>query len=148
LILFLKQNDRARETSPFKGDLETEIHRCLHEAFTQAYASRAGSAPSTRAAALVFSQTVMRFFMVGASYANPAYLDDEVQRAESTVAWSEDCDKRQREELTERMRAVRAAKVAKNAQGSAADVMLGGMATISARAKSIEGASSSGHTLQ
>jgi hypothetical protein len=148
LILFLRQYERAREARPIIGGLEMTVQRCLEEAFTLASARRSGDAPSTGPAAHVFSQTVMRFFVAGTGNANPAYLEGEVERAQATVAWSEDYDERQREQVADRMRAVRAAKAIKRAQGSTGEVASNGMTSMPGRAKFIEGASASGHTLQ
>jgi hypothetical protein len=141
LILFLKAYERAREVGRFMG-LEWEIQLCLEEAMRQACANQRAGTPSTRAAAHVFSQSVTRFFMVGASNANPAYLFQEVERAEATVEWSIDHAERERGKLVERMRAARAAKVAKRANVSSQAM------TPAARAKITEGAASNGHTLQ
>jgi len=111
LIMFLKRYERARQVG-FDG-IESMVERCLQDAFVLAQSRRYNGVPSAAAAAHVFAQTVTRFFMVGSEYANPAYLDKEVERAESTVAWSLDFDERKRKENAERMRAVRAAKLVK-----------------------------------
>lgn len=147
LIMFLKQYERARQVGPFDG-IESMIERSLQSAFVLAQSRRYDDVPCAGAAAHVFAQTVTRFFMVGSEYANPAYLNGEVERAEASVAWSLDYDERKRKETAERMRAVRAAKFAKRSRALTTPLEIGSGRQRATRLERSEGAASSGRTLQ
>lgn len=146
LILFLKQYERAREVRLF-GGLESEISACLRRAST--LASRGADAHKEAGphhAAKEFCTLVTRYFMTGAGNANPAYLDDQVTRAEGYLAWTDKRDEERRLEFAERMRTVRAAKAAKGVGVTVAEEA--GMSTQRRRVKTSEGAANNGHTLQ
>lgn len=136
LILFLRKYERARELDPW-AMLNNKIKQCLAQAFALE-SSRHFNEASRGNAAITFCNIVTGYFLCGASHANPAYLDGQVDQEERGVAWELDYEQQNRKEVAERMQVVRAAKAAKRA----------GNVMSLRKLQSTEGAASNGHTLQ
>ena len=149
LILFLRQYERARQGDQFVS-LESGLSACLRSAAALANRTerRDRHVAGQHHAADAFSTLVTRYFMCGAAYANPAYLGDQVERNKSYLDWIEKCSKESRLEFAERMRAARAAKLAKSTCVSTTPSEIERGQPRNARSKHIEGAASNGHTLQ
>lgn len=137
LILFLKEH---RPSGGLPHFIRHGVHECLEEAFALGQTPWDGKEPR-RGAAVAFCQIVTQFFCLGATYANPAYLDQQVEQEEASMSGWAEFEERQRLETADRMRAARAAKAAKRAAAHA-------LASSAALQFTTNEGVATGHTLQ